>query len=214
VSEIEIGTGPTRITASVHGEGGTVVALGPGAGGNRKMPALVAMAEGIAGSGRRALLFNFPYRERQRRIPDPPAILEATIAAVARAAREDLKATHLVLGGRSMGGRIASQAVAKGVAADALVLLAYPLHPPGKPEVLRDKHLKDVPCPMLFVQGTKDAFARPDLLAAALAPLGTRATLFPIPNGDHSFKVPRNEAPGVPGRILEEVLGFLARLGL
>jgi predicted alpha/beta-hydrolase family hydrolase len=214
VSELEIGSGPTAVTASLHGEEGTLVALGPGAGGNRKTPALVALAEAIAHSGRRALLFNFPYRERRRRIPDPPRVLEATIAEVASVAREVLKAPQLVLGGRSMGGRIASQAVAKGVRAEALVLLAYPLHPPGKPETLRDAHLKDIQVPMLFVQGTRDAFARWDLLTAALAPLESRAELFPIPNGDHSFKVPRAESAGLAERITAEVIAFLERQGL
>ena len=98
-------------------------------------------------------------------------------------------ASRVVLGGRSMGGRIASQIVAGGTAADGLVFLGYPLHPPGKPEALRDRHLPQIDAPMLFVQGTRDAFARPDLLAAVLEKLGPKAWVHRVEDGDHSFAV-------------------------
>jgi hypothetical protein len=191
VREVEIQAGGSRTSASVHGEGGTVVALGHGAGSDRRQPALVRLAEAIASSGRCALVFNFPYREAGRRLPHRGEVLEATVGAVAAVARGDLAAERLVLGGRSMGGRIASQAVAGGLDADGLVFLAYPLHPPGRPERLRDRHLSGVRCPMLFVQGTRDAFARWDLLTALLARLAPRATLATVPEGDHGFAVPR-----------------------
>jgi len=99
-----------------------------------------------------------------------------------------------------MGGRIASQAVAKGLLVDGLVFLAYPLHPPGRPQQLRDRHLPDIQAPMLFVQGTRDDFARPDLLDAVLARLGERATLHRVEGGDHSFGVLKRS-----GRTAEEV---------
>ncbi len=136
-------------------------------------------ADALAGTGRRVVLYNFLYSERRQRRPDPPAVLEATTRAVAEHARDAFGADHLVQGGRSMGGRIASQVVATGAPADALVFLAYPLHPPGQPDRLRDRHLPDITVPMLFVQGTRDAFARPDLLDAVIARLGSRARLHP-----------------------------------
>ena len=142
----------------MHGTGETVVVLGHGAGGNRRTPALEAAAEAIAGTGRTALLYNFRYSEVGRRSPDPPRILERTASAVASYARDELGARKLVLGGRSMGGRIATQIVVAGVPADGLVLFAYPLHPPGRLDKMRDAHLPDVECPMLFVQGTRDSF--------------------------------------------------------
>jgi predicted alpha/beta-hydrolase family hydrolase len=93
-------------------------------------------------------------------------------------------------GGKSMGGRIASMAAAEGMPAAGLVFLGYPLHPPGRPEKIRDAHLPDVPVPMLFLQGSRDTFARPDLLAGVLARLGPRAQHVEVAGGDHSFRVP------------------------
>jgi predicted alpha/beta-hydrolase family hydrolase len=99
-----------------------------------------------------------------------------------------------------MGGRIASQAVAQGLAADGLIFLAYPLHPPGRPQQLRDRHLPQITVPMLFVQGTRDDFARPDLLDSVLQGLGDRASLHRVEGGDHSFAVLARS-----GRTAEEV---------
>jgi predicted alpha/beta-hydrolase family hydrolase len=217
VETIEIETGHGAVTASLHGEGPTVVALGPGAGGDRRTGLLVRLAEALAESGRRVMLHNFPYGEKKKRIPDRPAVLEATVSAVAAYARGTLGASRLVLGGKSMGGRIASQAVAGGTAADALVFLGYPLHPPGRFDTLRDRHLAALSIPMLFVQGTRDAFARPDLLAAVLARLGERATFHPIEGGDHSFAVPRRtgRAPAqVEAEVASTIDGWLSARGL
>lgn len=194
------------VSASIFGNGAVALVLGHGAGGTRKTPFMVRVAEALAAGSRRVVLFNFPYSENGRRVPDPPPLLEATVAAAARFTRSELGAQRLVLGGKSMGGRIASQAVAKGLAADALVFLGYPLHPPGKPEKLRDAHLPAVAAPMLFVQGTRDAFARWDLLEATLGKLGERATLLKIEDGDHSFKVPKTS-----GRTTEEVEATVRR---
>jgi predicted alpha/beta-hydrolase family hydrolase len=177
----------------------------------------VALAEALAASGRRAVLFNFPYSEAGGRRPDPPAALEATVRVVAEHARGVLAARRLVLGGRSMGGRIASQAVAAGLPADGLVFLAYPLHPPGRPEQLRDRHLPNVAAPMLFVQGTRDDFARPDLLDAVLTGLGDRATLHRVRDGDHSFGVLKRSGrtpEEVREEIHETVLRWLDEQGL
>ena len=204
MKETRILTPSGGVSASLHGSGERVVALGHGAGSNRTTPALVALAETIGSSGRLCVLYNFPYTEVGRRRPDPPEVLEATARAVADHARQTLGARTLVLGGRSMGGRIASQAVAKGVIAEGLVFLAYPLHPPGRPEQLRDKHLPAVVVPMLFVQGTRDDFARADLLEAVLARLGDRATFHSVEGGDHSFGVLKRSGR-TPAEVREEV---------
>jgi len=200
VEEVRIETLGGAFSVSIHGRGDRIVALGHGAGGTRKQPALLALADAIAASGRRTLLFNFPYSEKGSGRPDTPAVLESAVGSVAEYARRSLGARRLTLGGRSMGGRIVSQAVAKGLAADGLVLLAYPLHPPGKPDQLRDRHLPGITAPMLFVQGTRDDFARRDLLEAVLARLAERAALHRIEDGDHSFKVRKST-----GRSAEEV---------
>jgi hypothetical protein len=190
-------------SASLHGAGSTVVVLGHGAGGNRKTPMLVALAEALAGSGRAALLYNFPYAERGGRRPDPPRILEATAREAAEVALARTSADHVVMGGRSMGGRIASQVVAAGARVDGLVFLAYPLHPPGRPEKRRDAHLPAIAAatPMLFVQGTRDAFAREDLLLGLVERLGTRVELHRVESADHSFRVLKRS-----GRTADAVL--------
>ena len=216
VDEVEVAFGSERITASVHGTVGCVVALGHGAGSDRRSPALVRLAEALAASGRRAVLYNFPYRERGRGRPDPPALLEATTRAVGEYAHRALGAQRLVHGGRSMGGRIASQAVAEGAPADGLVFLAYPLHPPGRPESRRDTHLLRVPVPMLFVQGTRDDFARWDLLEATMARLG-QAELHAVEAADHSFGVRKSSgrtAAEVEAEVERAVLGWLEAKGL
>jgi predicted alpha/beta-hydrolase family hydrolase len=198
------------VSASLHGEGETCVVLGHGAGGTRRTPFLVRVAESLAASGRRALLYNFPYTEAGGRRPDPPALLEAVAAAVGEHARTRLGARRLVHGGKSMGGRIASQAVAAGAPADGLVFLGYPLHPPGKPEQRRERHLPDVAVPMLFVQGTRDAFARWELLQALLERLGPRAALHTIEGGDHSFAVPRRGGRSA-AQVEEEIHAAVVR---
>jgi uncharacterized protein len=215
--EIRIPAGDASVTASVHGSGGTVVALGHGAGGDRTTPFLRRVADGLASSGRAVVLYNFPYTDARRRAPDTPEVLEATARAVAEHARASLGARRVVLGGKSMGGRIASQAVAKGVAADGLLFLGYPLHPPGRPETLRDRHLPAIRVPMLFVQGTRDTFARWDLLQAVIGRLGPLATLHRVEEADHSFRVPKRTGrttADVEAEIVEASLGWLAASGL
>jgi predicted alpha/beta-hydrolase family hydrolase len=184
------GSGKAPFSLAVFGSGGPVLVLGHGAGGNRKTPWLVRMAEALGARGRRVVLYNFPYTEAGRKVPDKPETLEAATAAAAEWCRSTLGAEKLALGGKSMGGRIASQAVAKGLRCDALVFLGYPLHPPGQPDKLRDAHLAAVLVPMLFLQGTRDAFASWERLEPVLARL-PKATLHKVEGGDHSFAVPK-----------------------
>ena len=216
MDEVRIGVGSEVVTASIHGAGARVLALGHGAGSDRRYPALVRLAEVLADSGRGAVLYNFPYRERGRGRPDPPAVLEATVRAVGEYAGGTMGAGRVVHGGRSMGGRIASQAVAQGARADGLVFLAYPLHPPGQPDKLRDAHLARVAAPMLFVQGTRDDFARWDLLEATVARLGG-AELHRVEAADHSFGVRKSSgrtAAEVEAEVHRVVLQWLDGKGL
>jgi predicted alpha/beta-hydrolase family hydrolase len=204
-------------SASLHGQGMTVVVLGHGAGGTRRNPMLVALAEALAASGRGALLYNFPYAESGRRRPDPPAVLEATTRAVAALALETTGAKRIVHGGRSMGGRIASQVVAAGERADGLAFLGYPLHPPGQFDRRREAHLPEVAAPMLFVQGTRDAFAREDLLLALMSRLGPRAELHRVAEADHSLGVLKRSGrtpPDVLVEVRDVLLAWLDRHGL
>ena len=170
-----------------HPDAGQVLVLGHGAGGTLDAPFLVGFARAAAELGLATLRFSFVYAERGRRAPDrPPLLLAASRAAFARAGAL-AGGRPLFAGGKSMGGRIASMAAAEGMPAAGLVFLGYPLHPPGKPDRLRDAHLDAVPAPMLFLQGTRDSFAQPALLAGVLERLGSRAQLVSIEGGDHSF---------------------------
>jgi predicted alpha/beta-hydrolase family hydrolase len=146
------------------------------------------VSEGLKSSGTASMRFNFPYQERGSRSPDKPDVAVGTwLAATALAAEET--GLKVWAGGKSFGGRMASMAVAEGMAAEGLIFFGYPLHPPGKPERLRDQHLYDISVPMLFIQGTADPFARLDLLERVVDTVGAKATLHLVEEGDHSFRV-------------------------
>jgi predicted alpha/beta-hydrolase family hydrolase len=184
------------------------IALAPGAGTSMESPALVAVADGLAARGHTVLRFNFAYRERGSKRPDP----QKTLVATYRAAADTLRARgagKLVIGGKSMGGRMASLLAAEGYACDGLVFFGYPLHPAGKPEELRDAHLPKVRAPMLFVQGTRDALCDLKLLRPVLARLGERAELHEVAGADHSFEVRKMDGR-TPQSVMEEVLGAAA----
>jgi uncharacterized protein len=169
--------------------------LGHGAGGNQLSPFMKLFAGGLSERGIDAITFNFLYMERGRGAPDPKAKLESCYQSVidAALAHKKLKSNRLAIGGKSMGGRIASQVAAAGGAnVAALVFLGYPLHPPGKPEQLRDSHLKDIRAPMLFIQGSKDPFGTSAEIQNIIKKHKLPATLYVIEGGDHSFKVPKS----------------------
>ncbi|MCM2256536.1 MAG: dienelactone hydrolase family protein [Vicinamibacteria bacterium] len=207
--------GGEATSASVHGAGESVLVLGPGAGGTRRTPFLLRIAEAIAQSGRAAVLFHFPYSEAGRGRPDSAPKLERTVAAVAALARERLRPRTLVLGGKSMGGRMASMAAASGLACDGLVFFGYPLHPPGKEHQLRDAHLPRIAAPMLFLQGTRDDFARFDLIEAVTGRLGPGATLVRLEGADHSFGVLKRSgrtAAEVEAEMTAALFAWLSRI--
>lgn len=143
------------------------VLLAHGAGGGADHPTLVALEEQLDRPVRR---MEFPYRRAGRRAPDrmPRLVESITSEAITFAAELGTTPQDLVLGGRSMGGRACSMAVAEGLPAAGLVLLSYPLHPPGRPDRLRVEHFGAIECPVLVVQGDKDPFGRPDELDAHL----------------------------------------------
>jgi predicted alpha/beta-hydrolase family hydrolase len=176
-----------------YAAGGAAVALAHGAGNDMHSPFLSAIHLGLAERGLLSVKFNFPYAEQGRRAPDRMPRLEAAWRGVLTAVRGDpeLAPGRLFLGGKSMGGRVASHLAAAGARCEGLLFLGYPLHPAGKPERLRDSHLAKIACPMLFVEGTRDPLCRLELLQPVLARLGTRARLHLIAGGDHSFRLPK-----------------------
>ncbi len=191
-------------------QGTTYLLLGHGAGGSLHTPMLAQFAATLAGRGVGAVRFNFPYAEARRKIPDRQPTLEACYRAVAD--HVAARAGRLFLGGRSMGGRIASHLVAAGYPTAGLVFLGYPLHPPGKPERLRDSHLGAISTPMLFLQGSRDSFARPDLLAETVARLA-RATLHVVEGGDHGLAVRGRTVEAVIGELVDTTIGWMRTLG-
>ena len=192
---------------------GPGIVLAHGAGGNLDTPSLVQNATDLAKRGFPVFRFNFPYRQANRRIPDPAPTLEQCYRSVAVQARSLFGETPLVIGGRSVGGRIASQIAADSPPAGlaGLVFLAYPLHPPGRPEKLRDAHLPRIQVPMLFLSGTKDTFARRDLLESTLARLPL-ARIHWLEGADHSFKIPRRSAAEVNQLVVDEIVTFVNSL--
>jgi predicted alpha/beta-hydrolase family hydrolase len=138
--------------------------------------------------------FNFPYKEMGRKAPDRMPLLENTWRAVIRAVRDDPKLApkHLYLAGKSMGGRVASHLAAQGQACDGLIFLGYPLHPAKQIDKQRMEHWANLPSPVLFVQGTRDALCDLDVLKAELPRIPAPVTLHVVEGGDHSFKVPKS----------------------
>jgi uncharacterized protein len=181
----------TYPAAAEHSAGATLI-LGHGAGAGQTSELIVNFGTELAVRGIDVVTFDFLYREQGRRIPDPNDRLEACYGAVIKAVRQRMVSGRdtLAIGGKSMGSRIASQVAATGIDQLAgLVFLGYPLHPPGRPERLRAKHLSDIKAPMLFVQGSRDAFGTPGELRPIVTSIEAPTDLYVIEGGDHSFKV-------------------------
>lgn len=181
--------------------------LAHGAGAGMRHHFLEAIAAALAQRGVATFRHQFPYMDAGGGRPDPPAVLAAAVRAAVERATAAAPGLPLVAGGKSLGGRMTSSAAAgsplPGVR--GLVFLGFPLHPPGQPGVTRADHLDRVSLPMLFLQGTRDAFAQPDLLAPVIGRLGARATLHLVEGGDHSFAVLKRS-----GRSPEQVMDELA----
>jgi hypothetical protein len=163
--------------------------IAPGAGAGFDHPFLVGFADALNDKGVATLRFNFPYREAGRRFPDRPPVALATWRAAMDAAIAHSEGQPVWVGGKSFGGRMASMAVADGMPAAGLIFLGYPLHPPGRPEALRDEHLYGIDVPMLFLQGARDPFATGNLLDTVVEKIGASATLEWMADADHSFDI-------------------------
>ena len=168
-------------------ESDITVVLAHGAGAPMDSDFMRYAARGIAAAGMHVIRFNFPYMEAGKKAPDRQPILEGTFSALAGWARTERPSQTLVLGGKSLGGRIASH-VAGSTSADGLLFHGYPLHPPGRPDRVRDAHLRSIEVPMLFVEGTRDPFCPLDTLAKVRKRI-PHSSLAVIEDGDHSFKV-------------------------
>jgi len=185
----------------------TVVILAHGAGNDMSNPVLSMVHEGLAATGFVCVKFNFPYTQAGRRAPDRAPVLEDCYRHVIAAIRSDpgLATDRIVIGGKSMGGRMASHLAAQGEAVAGLLFLGYPLHPPGKVEQMRIAHLPKIRVPMLFFAGTRDPLCRLDLLQEAFKQLRAPVVLHIIDGGDHSFAVPKRLGRDV-GDVCAEII--------
>jgi hypothetical protein len=204
--------GGTAVTALRYEAGLPPVAtlvLAHGAGAGQASDFMTGFAVALAARGLEVVTFNFPFTERGKKLPDPQPVLESCYRSVLAhvAADPALGTLPLFIGGKSLGGRIASHVVSARDADDSgagtwwdrlrgLVFLGYPLHPPGKPQQVRVSHLPQITQPMLIVQGAKDAFGTPDELRLFFDVLPSQSDLYIVEQGNHSLDVPKRS--GIP----------------
>jgi predicted alpha/beta-hydrolase family hydrolase len=197
---------------------GAAVILAHGAGANQRHPFMTTFAHGLSRRGLDIFTFNFPYMERKRHVPDKMPRLVVCYREVLAAARAQTRTAleRFFIGGKSMGGRVATHVAAEdpSLPIAGLVLLGYPLHPPGQPAKTRDAHLPAVKRPMLFVQGSRDTFGTPSELKPILGSLDPLPTLHTVQNGDHSFKIGGTGAsrrqPDVYDEVADTIVEWIA----
>jgi len=208
MSELSVDVGADSVSATYdapEGDQHSLFVAAHGAGGNMNDRGMLAVTNALKRVGVGVVRFNFLYTEKKSGRPDPMPKLMECVRAVVERARSVAGAAPLLIGGRSMGGRVASMLAATGFDADGLLLLAYPLHPAGAPEKLRDAHLPDITMPVLCLNGTRDALCRRDLMEDALRRVRTRWTMHWLEGADHSFHVLKSS-----GRTDAEVLDDIA----
>ncbi|MFN8058872.1 MAG: alpha/beta family hydrolase [Vicinamibacterales bacterium] len=202
LEQMRVSVGTSLVTAIVYRPADRAVAqivLGHGAGANQQSAFMVAAAQAFAARGVTAVTFNFPYTEQGRRVPDKADVLERSFASVVREARARAGAEGLPfhIGGKSMGGRMATHLAATWSTEasgrlDGVVLFGYPLHPPGRPSRLRVDHLSQIRVPLLFLQGTRDTFGGPDDIREAFPSMPPGSTVHAVDGADHSFRTSTN----------------------
>jgi predicted alpha/beta-hydrolase family hydrolase len=188
-----------------------LLVLAHGAGAGMSHPFMESLVQELASAGMATFRYQFPYMEKRRRFPDTPGVLMSTVRAAVLAASQVAPDLPLFAGGKSMGGRMTSQAAAErpldGVR--GLVFFGFPLHPPNRPGTARAKHLADVTVPMLFLEGTRDAFADLKLLRPICRKLSPQATLHVIKDADHSFHVPKSSGK-TDAEVMRELVGTVS----
>jgi predicted alpha/beta-hydrolase family hydrolase len=223
-SELTVTLPSGQTTTALVYRGGTAAALilGHGAGAGQRSSFMVDFARALAGLGLEVVTFNFLYTEQRRRIPDRGPALETCYRSVINTVldRLDTAKRALFVGGKSMGGRIATQVAAADpkLPIAGLVLLGYPMHPPGRPEQRRDAHLPAIHRPVLIVQGSRDTFGTPPEFESVMRAMKPPPTLHVVNDGDHSFKTSRRDPhrqaaiyDDVQRTVAEWILGAIDR---
>ena len=198
----------TAVYRSGGANSGVVFVCAHGAGGRLNDKSLLALAKELESRQLDVVRFNFLYREKGSGRPDQMPRLEKCYEAVVAKVREELKPRALIIGGRSMGGRAASMMAAKDFDCDGLLLFAYPLHPPGQLDKLRDTHLPDIKVPVLCFNGTRDTFCTPELMTKVLETVNTKWEMHWLEGADHSFHVPKSSGRN-DADVLDEVGGLV-----
>ena len=201
--------------AAPSGSSPTLLVLAHGAGAGQRHPFMVATARGLAERGIDVVTFDFPYMQQKRKVPDKAPVLEAAFRkAIAEALGHVTPEHALFIGGKSMGGRMATHLAAqKQAGVRGVVALGYPLHPPGKPDQLRAAHLPSIDVPLLIVQGERDTFGTPEELRPVLRTLSAPVTLHVVEGGDHSLTT-RGRRPaggGTYATVLDTVAAWIQR---
>ncbi|WP_419538923.1 alpha/beta family hydrolase [Microbacterium paraoxydans] len=206
--EVALPAGATTVSAEwMQGSRDDVVLIAHGAGAGKDHPFLVGFDHALAGLGFSTLRFSFPYAEQGRRMPGPAALAVATWEAAVAEARVRAPRAAVWATGKSYGGRMASLAVAEGLAVDGLVYLGYPLHPPGRPDKPRIAHLPAIAVPQLFVEGTADPFIQPIAQLEDAVASCQDARVHWVEGGGHSFEVKgRRRPPAEVGADLAPVV--------
>lgn len=215
-TELDLGDGLGQVSALLDHppDAWLLYVLGHGAGAGMRHAFLESIAAALGERGVATFRYQFPYMEAGRRRPDPPAVLEQTVRSAVMRASEAAPGLPIVAGGKSLGGRMTSRAAAESKLPGVLglVFLGFPLHPPGEPGIRRAEHLDQVDLPMLFLQGTRDAFAQLDLLQPVCRSLEPWATLHLVDGGDHSFSVPKRSGR-TPADVRVELCDTLVQWG-
>lgn len=210
--QVSVGADTTRVVyeSATSGADDAVFVCAHGAGGSMSDRSTLAAANALRARGFGIVRFNFLYKEKGAKRPDPMPLLMETTRVVVDQVRRELSPAQLIIGGRSMGGRAASMLAAEGFDADGLLLLAYPLHPAGQPEKRRDAHLPNITMPVLCFNGTRDALCTPELMERTLTMVKAPWVMHWLDGADHSFHVLKSSGRDDKA-VLAEVADAAAR---
>jgi len=193
------------------GKANALLVLAHGAGAGQQHPFMTAVAKGFAARGVDVATFDFPYMRERRKIPDKAPVLEKAFVEVVAAARQWSSAKKCFIGGKSMGGRMATHLGAAHLDdLSGIVVFGYPLHPPGKPDQLRVAHLGSIAVPVLIVQGDRDAFGSPKELNPAIETMTAKVALHVVTRGDHSLAVSGRPRDEVLAEVLDVAVAWMS----